>query len=343
MGPNRKCFLNDCATLPTLLGSETRVDSYHPMSSILSFGREDIKKRAPTGIVNALGKMMVFHHIRDLKVFNHNPLIAFSIGLCHVKEEVPSLTANFEMSLCDVASSDASSLAALLATAKLTLFPSQRFLRRAIETRIVNGVTLAIGQEGFQTDIDSDGRMLTRSMLSLRGHFTHNEGIPMSISPQNEMSGFRCSLKRSVQLDLERPSKFSRDHEALLVFMHIAIFPILSQLDRVPLVSRLEARKTDFHRQFSIGKKAFEGLRNTISKHLNGCGWYVFPTAPSEGRRQIVLARKGLCDLVLPLDGLKHLVIELARLDQALHQQVMLFFCRIESILKRFYGSTVID
>ena len=338
MGTNRKRLLNDFATLPTLLGSEARVHSYHFMSSVLSFGSEDIEKRAPRGVHDALCKVMVFHHIGDLKVFNNDTLIPFSIRLSHLKMKVFSLTINLEMRFRHIASSFPASLAPLLAAAKLTLLAPERLLRRAIETGVVNGVTLAISQERLQPDINANRGMFARSVLSLRGHFTHDESVPMPIGPQNEMSRFRCSFKRSMKFDLDRTSQFGRDHEVFLVFMQIAILAILSELNRVPLIALFETRESHFQGKLFTGKKAFEGLTEPIGKHLYRCGWHRFTATPFEGSGQIILARKGLGDLVLPLDGLKHLVIELARLDQALHEQVLLFLIRIQAILKRFHA-----
>ena len=50
MRTNAQTLLNDLTALVTFLGSEARVDSYHTMSSVLSFGSEDVEKRAPTGV-----------------------------------------------------------------------------------------------------------------------------------------------------------------------------------------------------------------------------------------------------------------------------------------------------
>src|SRR2546425_1257354 len=97
-----------------------------------------------------------------------------------------------------------------------------------------------------------------REMLMLRKRLTNNEGIPMSISTQDEIYGFGGSLYRAMQLDLERLSDLRRNNEVFLLLMQRDIFAILSQLDGVPTVCRLETREPDVHRQFFLSKKTFE-------------------------------------------------------------------------------------
>ena len=57
-------------------------------------------------------------------------------------------------------------------------------------------------------------------------------------------------------------------------------------------------------------------------------------TTPLELCGQIILRGKRALVLIVLLDGLKHLVVELARLSQATHEQMALFLIRIQSKLK---------
>ena len=71
--------------------------------------------------------------------------------------------------------------------------------------------------------------------------------------------------------------------------MQIGIFPILSQLERMPTVWRFETRKANLLSQFLTGKKAFEGFTESISQHLDGGRWHMLPTLSFEQLGQIVL------------------------------------------------------
>ncbi len=127
----------------------------------------------------------------------------------------------------------------------------------------------------------------------------------------------------------------------LLVLMQRDIFSILSELDRVPLVALLEAREAYFCSKLFAGKKTFEGLGETVSQHLYGCGWDMLSTSPGKYLGQIILARECALLLVLCFRDLKYLIIEQARLTQALHKQGMLLLLDEKAILKRFHTSNL--
>jgi hypothetical protein len=57
-----------------------------------------------------------------------------------------------------------------------------------------------------------------------------------------------------------------------LVFVQLAVFALLTQLDAMPLGGGFEAREPSLHRQFFAGKKTFEGFGQPISKGLYRCG-----------------------------------------------------------------------
>ena len=62
-------------------------------------------------------------------------------------------------------------------------------------------------------------------------------------------------------------------------------------------------------------------------------------TSPSKDLGQIILAGEGALLLVLCFRDLKHLVIQDARLTQAVHEQGMLVLRDEKAILKRFHTS----
>ena len=99
---------------------------------------------------------------------------------------------------------------------------------------------------------------------------------------------------------------------------HIAACAVLSELERVPAVRLFETWEAHIsNAQLSGLEKAFERFGETISQHLYGCGRHMLTTSALELCGQIVLGGECAPLCILPFDGLKHLVIELARRDQA--------------------------
>ena len=86
MRPNRQRFLDKFATSVAFLCGEARVDSNDCMSSVLSFGTQDVEKCAPGGVRDAFREMMVFYHPIDVQIFYTDALVLLSIALgCHAR------------------------------------------------------------------------------------------------------------------------------------------------------------------------------------------------------------------------------------------------------------------
>ena len=86
------------------------------------------------------------------------------------------------------------------------------------------------------------------------------------------------------------------------------------------------------------GKKALERRTQAISQHLNGGGRNRCPLS-LESHFQVILAGEGAFFLILGLDGLKHLVIDDARLFQALQEQMGLVLLHEQAILKSSHAA----
>ena len=196
MGTHRQTLLYDLTTFVTLLAGEARVHSYHLVTGSCSLILKDVKERAPTGVHDALRQVMVFHHIVNLKVFYCYVVIAFSIGFRRLKMMISALAIDLEVCLCDVSGSLALAMTPFLTAAKLTLFASKRLLRGAIEAWVLNRIALAISEEGFESCINTNVRMLTfrGKMFRLWLRLTDDERVPMSISPQNKIDRFGSSF-----------------------------------------------------------------------------------------------------------------------------------------------------
>jgi hypothetical protein len=212
------------------------------MSSPFSLGFKNSEELSPPCIINAFREVMVFDHGVNLQVLNNNGVMGFSVLFGYLEMKVTSLPLNLQMGLGRIACSLAPSSAALLASAKSTLLVSEGSLTLAIRAWVLDRVPFGVSQEDFQPNIKADVRMgaFRMCVLCLGLCFTHDEGIPVPISTMNEVNRLGLAFKRAMQLDLEEMTKLLGHNEVFLVLMHIAVFPLLSELDRMPTVRLLE-------------------------------------------------------------------------------------------------------
>jgi hypothetical protein len=102
MGTYRQTLSHDLPTLVTFLACETRAHSYDLMPSTCSLCTENIEERAPTGVHDALGEKVIFDHVADSQVFNHNSVIALGIGPSSFEMVISPLTIDLQMGFCYV-------------------------------------------------------------------------------------------------------------------------------------------------------------------------------------------------------------------------------------------------
>ena len=345
MGSYRQTFLYNFSTLMTFLTGKAWVHSNDLMTSSCGLILKDVEECTPRSVENALGHMVIFHHVGDLKVFHGNVMIPFSIPFRDLEMVISPLPMDLQMCLGNVTGSFTASVTALLATAQLALFASERLGRGAIETRVRNGVPLAIGKEDSQPDIHTDVRMLTDTwgVLSLWFSLTDDQRIPVPIGPLHEVHRLGCSLYRAMQLDLEEVTEFLWHNEAFLILMQIAILAILPELNGMPAIGLLETREADTRDVILLGsKKPIEGLREAVSKHLDCCGWHML-TLPFECRFKLILVWKCPVLLILRLDGLKHAIVNGARLSQASYKPAGLFLIHEQAVLKCSHKSILMQ
>jgi hypothetical protein len=333
---NTEGLLYKFPTVATCLCGETWIHSNDLMTSSCSLIFKNSEELTPRGIQDGFRQMMVLDHIGDLEVFYRNVLILFSVLLCYLEMVITALEINLQMCLCRALSSLTSAMTAFLTSAYRALLAPQRFLRGAIETRVLNRMTLTVSQERLESYIKTDIRMRTRGRGVLTGWFslTHDEGVPMPVSTMYQVNRLGCALYGAMQLDLEEVAQLLGDNEMFLIFMKIAVFSVLPELDRVPTVRFLETREANTRNVILLGgEESFEGLDETVSQHLDGGGGNIFALS-FENILQIILARKGLFVLILRFDLPKHSIIDATRFNQALHKQVGLFFIWIQAVFK---------
>ncbi len=337
MRTNTERLWHDPSTLETLLRRVARVHSNHIMTGSCSLVLKNVEKRAPTSVHDALCQMVVLHHVGNLKSFNGYALIPFGIGFRRLEVMVTALAIDLQMRLRGTLGRDTSTMRAFLAAAQCALLAPECSLRGAIEAWVLHRVAFAVRQEGRESHINADVRMRTPRghVVCLRQRFTDNEGIPVIIGVQDKIHGLRCSFKRTMQLDLERLAQLRWDDQMLVVFVQIGIFPILPQLDGVPLVAFLEAREPSLHGKCFPGEEPFEGLGESVGQGLDCCGRDVLTTTSFEASGEVILAWERLLVLILVLDRLQHFVIEQTRLTQAVYELVVLVGIGIKAVLKR--------
>ena len=345
MGSDRQTLLDHLPTLVTLLTGETQVHSNDLMTSSCGLVFKDVKEGAPRGVENALGQLMIFHHVGDLKVFHSNMVILFCISLGNLEMVIAPLPVDLQMCLGNVTGGLAPSFAALLAPTQCALLAPEGLLRCAIETRIRNGVALAIGKEDLQPDINADVRMRTATwrVLCVWFGFADNQGVPMPISTMDKMYRLRSTHNLPVQLDFEEVTKLLGHDEVFLLLMQIAVFAVLPQLDTMPAVRCLEPREADPRDIVLFGsEKAFEGLREAIGKHLYGGGWDVL-TLSFESRFKFIFAWECPILLIACLERLKHAIVNGARLSQAHHELAGLLFIHEQAVFKGSHKNILIE
>lgn len=217
MGTHGKRFLHQFATVEAFLCRIAGVDSDDCMSSVFSFGTQNIEKRTPGGIHDGLREMVIFHHPIDVQIFHGYHLILLGIRLCHLEMEVSALPLDLEVRQSHRTSGFAPSLAALLAAGLQAFFASKNLLRATIETRVLYRLAFTIGQEGLESHIYADGRMFARGVLALGFDFTSDENVPMPIGTPYQMCGLRRTRKGPMEFDLDTASQLLWDEQMLAI------------------------------------------------------------------------------------------------------------------------------
>jgi len=345
MRTDRKRLLDDLPTPRACLRGVAGVHSDDLMSSTLSLGSENIEERAPGGVHDAFCEMMVFHHPIEVQVLDGNMLILFSILFGDLEMKVPPLALDLEMRLCRTLGSLTAAFTTDLSACKRALLTAERGLALAIVAWVLNSMSFRVRQERFQPNVNPDIGMFTHAwkMLLLTLGLADDESIPVPVSTQDQVSRLRSSFYRAMQLDFDRAAQLLGDGEVLAIGSQREIGLVLSQLNGMPPIRLFEAWEAHIRKtEFFGSEKAFEGLTQAIREHLYRRSRNVFPTT---GKLfvQIVFRREGPILLVTFLERREHLVVDVTRLAQALHQQLGLCLIRIDSVLERFHTSHFIE
>src|SRR5712692_2388671 len=338
MRPHGKRLLDDLPKPETFLRSVAGVDSNDLMSSTFSLGSEYIEERAPGGVHDTICEMAVFHHPIDVQVLDGNVLILFSIPFGDLEMKVTALPLDLQMGLSRTLGSLPAVVTPLFAACNRALLASQGGLTLAVIAWVFNRMPLAIRQKGLQAHINPNVRMRTFAwrMFRLELRLTDDERIPVPISTQNEMGCLWGTFDGTVQLDLDGATELLGKRQVLSVRLKREIGFVLSQWDAMPAIGLFETREA--HARDIVlfgGKKAFESLGEPVREHLHARGRNSLTTSSLKGNIQIILGGKGPILLILLFHGCQHVIVDMARFDETLHEQMRLCFLRIETILKR--------
>ena len=96
MMANRQGFLDRFAA-ETGLARAVRVDFPDSSSSVFSFVLECLQKVSPTRVSDKFGKMMIFHHLANLQVFNRDFIKPRHQIVCRFMAEVCALARDFQV------------------------------------------------------------------------------------------------------------------------------------------------------------------------------------------------------------------------------------------------------
>ena len=91
MRPHAQALLDVLPASAALLRREARGHSHHHMTGSFSLIREDVEKRAPTRVVNALGEMLVAHHPCHVQVFDTDVAVPLRVLFGRLEMKIASL------------------------------------------------------------------------------------------------------------------------------------------------------------------------------------------------------------------------------------------------------------
>jgi hypothetical protein len=120
----------------------------------------------------------------------------------------------------------------------------------------------------------------------------------------------------------------------LAIFMQAEVFLMLAQLDTMPAVGRLEAREATGDALLLESQVPAQGFIQAISQHLHSGGRDTITATPHKAHRQIIFEEKLAGLGILLFRRFQHLIVKVARFDQATHQQMALRLIGVEPVLK---------
>lgn len=315
------------------LRRETCRDFDNLRASFLRFALEYLDELGPTRIVNCLGEPVVLDHACYIQIFDDEGAVSVHIPPRHFVQEVLALSSRLEMQLRCRSRRFLATIRTFLATTYLALNAPKVLLGVAVAASIGDRAALGIGEEGPESDIETDGRAIfDRWRLSKVTDYQH---VPFAISSENKIRRLRRAFEWAMLLYFDPLAEFARDTKPSILKPNVSTLPVLAKVYRMPAIGRFEAWEPRFLFEFFAGHVASQGFIQPVGKRLyRACGHMLAATAlePSGER---VLEKKPASLGVVIFNLLEHLVVQMARLFEASHQRYPLAAVWVERILER--------
>jgi len=154
MGPNAKRLVYNRVAIRTFLAGIVRWHSDDGDSMQEPIAGNPLQEHPPSGIMDRLGKLAISDHVLNLKVFIGNQVARRDERVCLRSSKIFTLPLNFQMLLGQLFSGFHTTGRCLLLTGKSPLESFESRLRFAIMARVGDGISLRVGQEAFEPDIN---------------------------------------------------------------------------------------------------------------------------------------------------------------------------------------------
>src|SRR5713226_2349232 len=116
---------------------------------------EPPQEETPPDVMDAFGKMPVFRHVPNLKVFIGNQVVRRDERVCLLAGKIFTLPLHLQIALCQCLSGLLAVLAPLVLAGEVSMQAFEFLFRFAIVARVLNHVAVGVSQEGLKTHINA--------------------------------------------------------------------------------------------------------------------------------------------------------------------------------------------
>ena len=154
MRPNAERLVNNRVAIGTFLAGVVRWHGDDGDSMQEPIAGKPLQEDPPSGIMDGFSKLAVTDHVLDLKVFIGNQVARRDERVCLLSGKIFTLPLNFQMLLSQSFSGFLPISRFLLLLGKSSLETFQSRLRTACVPGVGDGVSLRVGQEALEPDIN---------------------------------------------------------------------------------------------------------------------------------------------------------------------------------------------
>lgn len=276
---------------------------------------------------------MVLDHIRDVQIFDDDGAVLVHIPPRHLVQKILALSGRLEVQLRYRPRRFPATIRALPAAAHLALSAPKLLLRVLVAASTGYRVAVGVSKEDPEPDVEAD-RWAVFGWRRL-SKVTNNQRVPITVSPENEVHGFRRTFERAMLLHFDSLAELTGDAKPAVLEPNVPTLPVLAEVYRMPAISRFEARESRLLSEFFAGDAAPQGFVQPVSKRLYRSRGDMLVAAALKPGCERILEKKLAGFGIMISNLLKHLVVQMARLSETSHQQPSLAAVRVESVLER--------